>query len=183
MPEQSEHFLTLGGATIRAVAQGVIGVAIVQALLAGIGFIVADVPGAGLFTFLVLLLAISQVGCGILLIPMIVWYWLTRDTSSALLFTLYMVPVGFVDSVLKPFAMGHGSQTPMLVIFVGVLGGTLAHGLIGLFVGPIVLAVGWELLAAWMRDEAGRGVLVQEEADPEAERAAANSAEPRTLLP
>jgi len=183
IPERSEEFVALAGTTIRSVSRGIIGIAMLQALLAGIGFIVADVPGAGLFTFLVLLLAISQVGCGILLIPMIVWYWLTRDTSSALLFTLYMVPVGFVDSVLKPFAMGHGSQTPMLVIFVGVLGGTLAHGLIGLFVGPIVLAVGWELLAAWMRDEAGRGVLVQEEADPEAERAAANSAQPRTLLP
>jgi predicted PurR-regulated permease PerM len=183
IPERSEEFVALAGATIRSVSRGIIGIAMLQALLAGIGFIVADIPGAGLFTFLVLLLAISQVGCGILLIPMIVWYWLTRDTTSALLFTLYMVPVGFVDSVLKPFAMGHGSRTPMVVIFVGVLGGTLAHGLIGLFIGPIVLAVGWELLAAWMRDEAGRGVLVPEEADHDAERQPASSARPRTLLP
>jgi predicted PurR-regulated permease PerM len=183
IPERSEEFVALAGATIRSVSRGIIGIAMLQALLAGIGFIVADIPGAGLFTFLVLLLAISQVGCGILLIPMIVWYWLTRDTAAALLFTAYMVPVGFVDSVLKPFAMGRGSRTPMVVIFVGVLGGTLAHGLIGLFIGPIVLAVGWELLAAWMRDEAGRGVLVPEEADHDAERQPANSARPRTLLP
>jgi predicted PurR-regulated permease PerM len=99
------------------------------------------------------------------------------------LFTLYIVPVGFVDNALKPFVMGHGSRTPMVVIFIGVLGGTLAHGLIGLFIGPIVLAVGWELLAAWMRDEAGRGVLVDEEAAVEADRQPASSARPRTSLP
>jgi predicted PurR-regulated permease PerM len=183
IPERSEEFVALAGATIRSVSRGIIGVAMLQALLAGVGFIAADIPGAGLFTFLVLLLGIAQVGCAILLIPMIAWYWLTREPSAALLFTLYIVPVGFVDSVLKPFAMGHGSQTPMVVIFVGVLGGTLAHGLIGLFIGPIVLAVGWELLAAWMRDEAGRSALVQGEAGSDAERARAGSALPRTLLP
>jgi predicted PurR-regulated permease PerM len=183
IPEHSEEFVALAGATIRSVSRGIIGVAMLQALLAGVGFIVAEIPGAGLFTFLVLLLGIAQVGCAILLIPMIAWYWLTREPSAALLFTLYIVPVGFVDSVLKPFAMGHGSQTPMVVIFVGVLGGTLAHGLIGLFIGPIVLAVGWELLAAWMRDEAGRSALVQGEAGSDAERARAGSALPRTLLP
>lgn len=183
IPERSEEFVALAGATIRSVSRGVIGIAMLQSLLAGVGFIAADIPGAGLFTFLVLLLGVAQVGCAILLIPMIVWYWLTRDASAALLFTLYMVPVGFVDSVLKPFAMGHGSQTPMVVIFIGVLGGTLAHGLIGLFIGPIVLAVGWELLAVWMRDEAGRGAFVQGEAGGDAEPARAGSNRPRTLFP
>jgi predicted PurR-regulated permease PerM len=78
----------------------------------------------------------------------------------ATLFSLYIVPVGLVDNVLKPIVMGHGSRTPMLVIFIGVVGGTLAHGIIGLFLGPIVLAVAWELLAAWMRDEADRNASV-----------------------
>jgi predicted PurR-regulated permease PerM len=183
IPERSEEFIALAGATIRSVSRGVIGISMLQALLAGVGFIVADIPGAGLFTFLVLLLGIAQIGSGILMIPMIAWYWLTRDASAALLFTVYMVPVGFVDTALKPFAMGHGSQTPMVVIFVGVLGGTLAHGLIGLFIGPIVLAVGWELLAAWMGDEAGLGSLAQEEARGDVDRAPSNIARPRTLLP
>ncbi len=184
IPERSEEFVALAGATIRSVSRGVIGIALLQALLAGVGFIVANIPGAGLFAFLVLLLGIAQVGCAIVLIPMIVWYWLTRDPSSALLFTLYIVPVGLVDNILKPFVMGHGSQTPMVVIFVGVLGGTLAHGLIGLFVGPIVLAVGWELLAAWMRGETGRGALPQDQAAMERDRLPpANSVEPRTLRP
>jgi predicted PurR-regulated permease PerM len=183
IPERSDEFVALAGTTIRSVSRGVIGISMLQALLAGIGFIVADIPGAGLFTFLVLLLGIAQIGFAILLIPMIAWYWLTRDASSAFLFTLYIVPVGFVDTALKPFVMGHGSQTPMVVIFIGVLGGTLAHGLIGLFVGPIVLAVGWELLAAWMRDEAGRSAPVQQEAGIESSRAPSNTARPRTLLP
>jgi len=160
VPERSEEFVELAGATIRSVSRGVIGIAMLQSLLAGIGFIVADIPGAGLFTFLVLLLGIAQVGCAILLIPLVIWFWIARDASVATLFTLYIVPVGLVDNVLKPIVMGHGSRTPMLVIFIGVVGGTLAHGIIGLFLGPIVLAVGWELLAAWMRDEADRNASV-----------------------
>ena len=160
VPERSEEFVELAGATIRSVSRGVIGIAMLQSLLAGIGFIVADIPGAGLFTFLVLLLGIAQVGCAILLIPLVIWFWIARDASAATLFTLYIVPVGLVDNVLKPIVMGHGSRTPMLVIFIGVVGGTLAHGIIGLFLGPIVLAVGWELLAAWMRDEADRNASV-----------------------
>jgi predicted PurR-regulated permease PerM len=183
VPERSEEFVTLAGETIRSVLRGVIGIAILQAFLAGVGFIVADIPAAGFFTFLVLLLGVAQIGSAILLIPMVAWYWLTRETSAALLFTLYFVPVGLVDNVLKPFVMGHGSRTPMAVIFIGVLGGTLAHGLIGLFIGPIVLAVGWELLAAWMRDGAGRGALLDEEAAIEADQARPSSARPRTSLP
>ena len=183
IPERSEEFVALAGATIRSVSRGVIGIAMLQSLLLGIGFVVADVPGAGLFAFLVLLLGVAQVGCAILLIPMIAWYWLTREPSAALLFTLYVVPAGLIDNVLKPIVMGHGSQTPMVLIFIGVLGGTLAHGLIGLFIGPIVLAVGWELLAAWMRDEAGRNALVQGEAGVQADRVQASSAQPRTSHP
>ena len=183
VPERSEEFLTLGGETIRSVSRGVIGIAILQAFLAGIGFVVADIPGAGLFAFLVLLLGVAQIGCAIVLIPMIAWYWMTREPTAALLFTLYIVPVGFVDNALKPFVMGHGSRTPMVVIFIGVLGGTLAHGLIGLFIGPIVLAVAWELLAAWMRDETGRNLLTDEKTAIQADRPLVSSAQPRTLLP
>jgi|SRR5271166_2145784 len=183
VPERSEEFVAIAGETIRSVSRGVIGISVLQSLLAGIGFIVADIPGAGLFSFLVLLLGVAQIGSAIILIPMIAWYWLTREPSAALLFTLYIVPVGFIDNVLKPFVMGRGSRTPMVLILIGVLGGTLAHGLIGLFIGPIVLAVGWELLAAWIRDEAGRGALVQAEAGVEADKVSVNSARPRTSLP
>jgi predicted PurR-regulated permease PerM len=151
--ERGEEFVALAGATIRTVSRGVIGVSVVQALLAGIGFLAADVPAAGLLTFLVMTLGIIQIGATPIIIPAIIWAWMTMDTMAAVLFTAYMVPVNLVDNVLRPLIMGHGLRTPMLVILIGVLGGTIAHGIVGLFVGPVVLAVAWELLAAWMRDD------------------------------
>jgi predicted PurR-regulated permease PerM len=153
VPEQSEHFLELAGATIRAVSQGVIGVAIIQSLLAGVGFKLAGVPGAGLLAFVVLLLAIVQIGAAIVLIPAIIWIWTAKDFPTALLLTLFLVVVGLIDNVLKPLVMGRGLTTPTLVIFIGVVGGTLAHGIVGLFIGPIILAVVWELASAWTRDQ------------------------------
>jgi len=155
VPEQSEHFLELAGATIRAVAQGVIGVAIVQALLAGIGFKLAGVPGAGLLAVIVLLLSIVQIGAFLVLAPVVIWIWIDNDVTAAVLFTAFFVLVGLLDNILKPFVMGRGLTTPTLVILIGVIGGTLAHGIIGLFIGPIILSVAWELAAAWIRTKRG----------------------------
>lgn len=153
VPEQSEHFLELSGATIRAVSQGVIGVAIIQALLAGIGFKLAGIPSAGLLAVVVLLLSIVQIGPTIVLVPVVIWIWMDKDVTTALLLTMFLVVVGLLDNILKPLIMGRGLTTPTLVILVGVIGGTLAHGIIGLFIGPIILAVAWELAAAWIRTE------------------------------
>ncbi|RXG91978.1 AI-2E family transporter [Bradyrhizobium zhanjiangense] len=150
VPDQSEHFLELAGATIRAVSQGVIGVAIVQALLAGICFKLAGLPSAGLLAIIVLLLSIVQIGAAIVLLPVVVWIWMDKDVTVALLLTVYLVAVGLLDNVLKPLLMGRGLTTPTLVILIGVIGGTLAHGIIGLFIGPIILSVAWELAAAWI---------------------------------
>lgn len=147
------EFVELAGATIRNLARGVIGLSLLQSLLAGVGFLIAGVPAAGLLSFLVLLLGILQVGAAIVLVLPVVWAWFTKDTSAALIFTAYMVPVGLVDNVLRPLVLAHGLKTPMPVILIGVIGGILAHGLIGLFIGPIVLAIAWELLLAWMREE------------------------------
>lgn len=154
---RGREFVDLAGATIRNVSRGVIGVSLLQTILAGIGLIVAGVPAAGLIAFGVLILGIIQVGPGILLLPVIIWAWTDMGTLSALLFTVYMLPVMLVDNILKPIIMSKGLQTPTLVIFIGVIGGTLAHGLLGLFLGPIVLAVSYELLIAWVKsgDPAG----------------------------
>jgi predicted PurR-regulated permease PerM len=151
VPEQSEHFLDLAGATIRAVSQGVIGVAIVQSLLAGIGFKLAGIPSAGLLAFLVLLLSIVQIGATIVILPVIIWIWTDKDVTTALLLTLFLGAVSVIDNILKPLVMGRGLTTPTLVIFIGVIGGTLAHGIVGLFIGPIILSVAWELAVAWIR--------------------------------
>jgi len=150
---RGEEFVDLAGATIRNVSRGIIGIAILQALLAGIGLLFAGVPAAGLFSFLVLVLGIIQIGPSIILLPLIVWSWFAMDTTTAVLFTLYMIPVNLLDNILRPL-VAKGLSTPMPVILVGVLGGTLVHGVIGLFVGPIVLSIGWQLLMVWTRDEA-----------------------------
>ena len=152
-PKRGEMFVDVAGATIRNVSRGVIGIAVVQALLAGVGLIVGGVPAAGLISFVVLLLAIIQIGPAIILIPVIIWSWFVMDTSMAALFSVYMILVGLLDNILRPLVMAKGLSTPMPVILVGVLGGTLAHGMIGLFVGPIVLSIAWQLLALWFRDE------------------------------
>ena len=153
VPERSKDFVALAGATIRTVAQGVIGVAALQSLLAGIGLKIAGVPNAGVLAFAILVLGIVQIGSAPILLPVIIWVWTAKDVGSAVLITIYLVLVGLCDNVLKPILMGRGLSTPPLVIFIGVIGGTLAHGIVGLFVGPIILAVVWELLMAWGHEE------------------------------
>ena len=150
VPEQSEHFLELAGATIRAVSQGVIGVAIIQSLLAGIGFKLAGISSAGLLAFAVMILSIIQVGAAIVLVPVIIWIWTDKDFTTALLLMVLLGFVGVLDNILKPLVMKRGLTTPTLVILVGVIGGTLAHGIVGLFVGPIILSLAWELTVAWI---------------------------------
>jgi predicted PurR-regulated permease PerM len=162
VPEQSEHFLELAGTTIRAVSQGVIGVAILQSLLAGIGFKLADVPGAGLLAFVVMILTIVQIGAAIVLVPVIIWIWIDKDFTTALLLTVFLCIVGILDNILKPIVMGRGLTTPTLVIFVGVIGGTLAHGIVGLFIGPIILSLAWELTVAWIRTDRADATLPNE---------------------
>ena len=148
---RGEEFVDLAGATIRNVSRGIIGIAILQALLAGIGLLFAGVPAAGLFSFLVLVLGIFQIGPSVILLPLVIWSWFAMDTAMAVLFTLYMVPVNLLDNILRPL-VAKGLSTPMPVILIGVLGGTLVHGMIGLFVGPIVLSIARQLLVVWTRD-------------------------------
>jgi len=151
--QRNEDFVALAGLTIRTVSQGVIGVAVLQSLLAGIGLKLAGVPHAGVLAFAVLVLAILQIGSVIVLLPVIIWIWATKEFAVALPLTIYLLVVGLADNILKPMLMGRGLNTPMLVIFIGVLGGMIAHGILGLFVGPIILAVAWQLMMAWIREE------------------------------
>jgi predicted PurR-regulated permease PerM len=150
--KRGSEFIQLAGATIRNVSQGVIGVSLLQALLAGIGLMAVDMPGASLIALGVLILGIIQIGPTVILLPVIIWSWMTMETSTALIFTAYIVPVNLIDNILRPIIFARGLKTPMLVIIVGVIGGTLSNGIIGLFVGPIVLAVAWDLLVAFVQD-------------------------------
>lgn len=149
-PRHGEEFVTLAGATIRGVSRGVVGVSALQALLIGAGLTLAGVPGTSLITSAVLILGIIQIGAGIILIPLLVWSWLALEHITAFLLTVYLVPLGLLDNVLRPLVIGRGLKTPMLIILIGVIGGTLAYGVTGVFLGPIILAVIWDLLTVWL---------------------------------
>lgn len=149
-PSAGESFVDLAGGTVRSLAQGVVGISLIQSILFGIGALVAGIPLAGLWTFVALVLAIVQIGPSLVILPVIIFAWSSMETVSAVILTAYMVPVMLLDNVLKPIVMGRGLPVPMLVIFIGVIGGTMAHGPIGLFVGPIILSLGCELGRAWI---------------------------------
>jgi predicted PurR-regulated permease PerM len=149
LSHRGRDLVQLAGATIRSVSRGVIGIAFLQAILAGAGFVVAGIPAPGVLAFLALLLGIIQIGPTILLVPIVVWSWTTLEVTHATLFTAYMVLVALVDNVLRPLLLARGLATPMPVIIVGVIGGAIAYGIVGLFFGPIVLSVAWTVLVAW----------------------------------
>jgi predicted PurR-regulated permease PerM len=144
------RFVQLAGATIRAVSRGVIGVSLLQAVVAGVGMSLAGVPGASVLTLLVLILGIVQIGPGVVALPVAIWAWASLPILPALGVTTCLVSASLIDTLVKPFFLSHGLTTPMLVTFIGVIGGILAHGIIGLFVGPIVVAVAWNVADAWL---------------------------------
>ena len=151
LSHRGKELVQLAGATIRNVSRGVVGIALLQSLLAGAGFLAAGIPAAGVLAFVALLLSIVQIGPAILFLPIVVWSWTAMDTTHALIFTAYMVPVGLIDNVLRPVLMARGLTTPMPVIVIGVIGGTIALGIVGLFFGPIILSVAWVVLVAWVQ--------------------------------
>ena len=151
--ERGARFVDLAAATIRNISRGVIGVALLQALIAALVLTLLGVPGAGLAAFLVLIFCIVQVGPIPVLLPVVIWAWATKDTGPALLLTVLLIPIPVIDNVLKPILMARGLSTPMLVILLGVIGGTVVYGLIGLFLGPILLGIFYELLVVWMRND------------------------------
>ena len=148
---RGNELVQLAGATIRNVSRGVVGIALLQSLLGGVGFLAAGIPAAGVFAFIALLLGILQIGPAILFLPIIVWSWTAMDTTHALLFTTYMIPVGLIDNVLRPLLMARGLTTPMPVVIVGAIGGTIALGIVGLFLGPIIISVAWTVMVAWVQ--------------------------------
>ena len=148
--EAGKDFAEIAGATMRSVAQGVLGVAFIQALLAGIGLLLMDVPGAGLWTLGVLLLAIMQLPTILLLGPIVIYVFSVADTVPAVIFMVWSLLVGLSDNVLKPLFLGRGMDIPMLVILIGAIGGMMLHGIIGLFIGAVILAIVYKLFIQWL---------------------------------
>jgi predicted PurR-regulated permease PerM len=150
--ERGADYAELGQATVRSVARGILGVALIQSLLAGLGFLAVGIPGAGLLALLCLLLAVVQIGPAVVLIGTVIYVFSTADTFTAVIFLIWSIFVGLIDNVLKPVLLGRGVKVPMVVIFVGAIGGFLASGIIGLFVGAVVLALSFTLFRAWLTE-------------------------------
>jgi predicted PurR-regulated permease PerM len=148
---RGEGFVDMAGATIRSVSQGVIGLAFLESLAGGIVFMSLGVPGTGVIAFAILILSLVQIGPLLVLLPLVIWAWMTHTAGFAALVTVASVTIFLMDNLLKPLLIRRGLKTPMLVILAGVIGGTVSHGMIGLFLGPVVLAVFYELVVAWVR--------------------------------
>jgi predicted PurR-regulated permease PerM len=152
-PDRGPRITALGTATIRAVAQGVVGIAFIQALLIGLGFAFMGVPAAGLLALVVLLLGIMQVPVTLVTLPVIILVFASQGASVAtIVFAAYIFVAGLVDNVLKPLMLGRGVDVPMPVVLIGALGGMVTNGVLGLFIGPVALAVAYQLFWAWVRD-------------------------------
>jgi predicted PurR-regulated permease PerM len=144
----------LAVATVRSVLQGVVGVAVIQTTLIAIGLVVADIPGAPLWSAIILVLAIAQLPALLVVGPIIVYVWSTSDTTTAAIFTGYQFLAGASDNILKPLLMGRGLDIPMPVILIGAIGGMMASGIIGLFVGAVILSFFYKLFGLWLAQEA-----------------------------
>jgi predicted PurR-regulated permease PerM len=155
-PLRGEQFTLLATATIRAVAQGVIGVAFIQAIAVGLCLLLAGVPWAGVLAGIVLVLAIAQLPASLVTLPAIAWIWLRADlgTGEAALYTVLLLLAGLVDNILKPLMLGRGVDAPMPVILIGALGGMAAAGILGMFVGATLLALGYQVFMGWVGTQA-----------------------------
>jgi predicted PurR-regulated permease PerM len=147
-----ESVVLLAGQAIRAVALGVVVTALVQTVLAGLGLAVAGVPFAGLLTAAILLLCIAQIGPVVALVPAVIWLYWSDQAGWGTALLVWTIIVGTLDNILRPILIRKGADLPLLLIFGGVIGGLIAFGIVGLFVGPVVLAIAYTLLKQWISD-------------------------------
>lgn len=151
--ERGENLANLAGATIRSVVQGVLGIAVIQGILAGIGLFAVGVPLAGFWALIVLVLAIVQLPPLLILGPIALYVFSTHEITPAVLFMLWSFLVSVSDSFLKPLLLGRGVDVPMLVILLGAIGGMIMSGIIGLFIGSVVLSISYKIFYAWINND------------------------------
>ncbi|MGF1755737.1 AI-2E family transporter [Vibrio makurazakiensis] len=152
--EHGEALTSLSKTTVRSVVQGVIGVALIQSVMSGIGMFFADVPAIGLWMLLVLLVAIIQLPPILALLPVIIYVFTVDTTTTAVIFLVWCILVSGSDAILKPMLLSRGSDIPMMVILLGALGGMAMSGIVGLFVGAVVLSLTYQLFTVWLDSEA-----------------------------
>jgi predicted PurR-regulated permease PerM len=168
--ERGVEFEQLAGSTIRSITTGIVGVAFIQTVFAGVGFLVAGLPGAGLWAVIFLVAAVLQLGV-VVLAPAVFYMFAIASTTKAAIFLVWCLIVGVMDNILKPLLLGRGVAVPMAVVFLGAIGGFVVIGPIGLFVGAIVLAVGYKLFLAWMGTSARIDAEIAEQSSPSVQMA------------
>ena len=150
--DKGVEFIEIAGKTVNGVTRGILGVAIIQGILAGLGFLVAGIPGAGLWAFVAMVLAVIQIGILPVTIPAIIYVFATAEPLTGILFLVWNIVISTADNILKPLLMGKGAAVPIPIIFIGALGGFMASGILGLFTGAIILSIGYTLYMAWIEE-------------------------------
>jgi predicted PurR-regulated permease PerM len=150
--EKGAEFATMAEKTIRSVALGVIGIATIQSLLGGLGMALAGVPAAGLWALAILILAVIQLPPLLVMGPAAIYVFANASTVVAVIFLIWAIFVSISDTFLKPLLLGRGVNVPMLVVLLGAIGGMMMMGIIGLFLGAVILAIGYQLFVAWLED-------------------------------
>ncbi|MCF6225048.1 MAG: AI-2E family transporter [Xanthomonadales bacterium] len=149
-PRDGDALLTMSVNTIRSVAVGVIGIAFIQGILGGLGMMAVGVPMAGVLALIIIILGIAQLPPLLVLLPAIIYVFSIESTGVAVVFMIWSILVSFSDMFLKPVLLGRGVDAPMIVILLGAIGGMLTAGIVGLFIGAVVLAVGYKLFQTWL---------------------------------
>lgn len=149
---QADEILVISVSTIHQVVKGILGVAVIQTIIQAFGFYLAAIPYAGILTLICLIFSILQIGPILINIGVIIYLFSSGDSGYAIFWTVFFIISGLSDNVLKPLLLGKGALVPMLVIFLGVIGGFIMSGFIGLFVGPIVFSIGYKLFIAWLNE-------------------------------
>jgi predicted PurR-regulated permease PerM len=150
--QRGDDSVVLAGQAIRAVALGVVVTAIVQSAASGIGLAICGIPYAMLLTAIIFVLCIAQLGPLLVLVPAVVWLYWSDEPVWGTVLLVWTVLVGTLDNVLRPILIKRGANLPLVLIFAGVIGGLVSLGMIGLFIGPVVLAVTYRLLESWIAD-------------------------------
>lgn len=151
--KHGENFSEIVEKTIMSVTKGVLGVAVLQSALAGIGFFVAGIPGAGIWTLMCLMLSTIQIGLYPVIIPVVIYAFYTYSTVTAIGLTAWLFGITLLDGILKPILLRRGAPVPMPVIFIGVLGGFISFGIIGMFIGAVIFSIGYKLFLVWLNDK------------------------------
>lgn len=150
--QRGDEIVILAGQAVKAVTMGVVITALIQSILGGISLAICGVPSAGLLTAIMFVLGLTQIGAGPVLIPAVIWKFASGDPVWGSVLLVLTIIVGGSDNFIRPFLIKRGADLPILLIFAGVIGGLIAFGIVGLFIGPVILAVTYTLLKAWVNE-------------------------------